>query len=273
MNLKSKLLTVLPHFFNSFLVLFVYYQINNKVTKLSTNTLNMGNTIIDSVSLTLSQSFDKFTTILTKDVVHKVSQLEDHLIKINNLTYKLSQNQDIFIQKTSLKTNEVILKLIEGQTTMASNIANQNSLVLPQSNTKTYIFCLIVLLGVGIVSSYYFIPKIVTLTSGQFIKMQYLVSQILEQIPGSNSASGVAHLTDNPNFKIITEIDNGLSTHFLLNMTTNSKTCLLQFIDNLINTGTSAGADGLSADLCSNLEVPECLVDTLTGLVDISGVL
>lgn len=232
----------------------------------------MGNTIIDSVSLTLSQSLDKFSTILTKNVVHKVSQLEDHLTKINNLTNKLSQNQEIFIKTTSSKTNEVILKLIEGQNSMASSMVSQNSLV-PQSNTKTYIVCLVVLLGLGVAASYFVIPKVVTLTSTQFIKMQYVISQILQQIPGSNSASGVAHLISNPNFKIITEIDNGLSTHFILNMTTNTKSCLLEFIDNLLNSGVSTGAAGLSGDLCSNVEVSECLVKTLNGLVDISSIL
>ena len=243
---SSTVFRVLPHFFNSFLTLFLYYQINSKITKLSAATVNMSNNIVDNISAVVDQSLNKLTAIFTKDILEKGTQIENHLIKIDKLADKLSHKHDVFIQETSSKTNHLVLKLIEGQSNLANSMAHQNSLVgvAPQSNTKTYILAFVVLCGIGAAVSFYFIPKVVTLTTGQFMKIQYIAAEVLRLIPGSNSSSGTSHLPDNPNIRINTHTNDGLSTHVYIDLATNQEGCLLEFIDSLIKKVGDKGVEG-----------------------------
>ena len=244
----STVFRVLPHFLNSFLILFIYYQINSKITKLSAATINISNNIVDNISAVVDQSLNKLTAIFTRDIIEKGTQIENHLIKIDKLADKLSHKHDVFIQETSSKTNHLVLKLIEGQSNLANSMGHQNSLVcvVPQSNTKTYIVSFVLLCTIGAAIGFYFIPKVITLSTTQFIKIKYIAAEVLRLMPGSNSASGVTHLPDHPNIKISTNIEDGISIHTFVDLSTNKEGCLLEFVDSLIKQVANKGIEGAS---------------------------
>ena len=73
------LLNIFPHLINTFIILYVYYQINAKVNNLTTTTVHTTTGLIDVLTVAFDKSFSKFSTLLTKNTVNKTTQLENHL--------------------------------------------------------------------------------------------------------------------------------------------------------------------------------------------------
>lgn len=250
---------------NTLIFLSIYYQLSDKLTRLSTATDSLATSLLNSITIAVDKTIDKLFDIhFTKLKNQNHDLLNTHLSKINKMTKDLALNNESLFKDTSDKTGELILNLYNKQVELAYNLGTPHvNVIQQQSNNKIWIITAVILLSVLAVGAYIYIPKVVTLTQGQFLKLQYLKSEIIRLIPGSNTAEGSIHLKEYTQFKINTSIESGIPELTMINTQTNETQCLLTFIDDLLTKASS----NVPISIDTAINAGSCEVVTQAGAV------
>lgn len=180
-----------------------YYEIlEHKMKKLET-TNELMRKQIDTTSIT----------------VHELSDsVINNLLKINNSINNLDPN--VFL----VKQNDFILNTLNKSNTPIINIITENN-----SNKTIIIGLCLLLIGGTALALYWYVPAVAVFTKQQFISLSYFTSEIINKIPGSNSAEGVCYL---PAYKIqlLTTVKSGHSTHKVIDILTQQEYTLTDFL-------------------------------------------
>lgn len=226
--------------------MYIYYQLNNKVTRLSNLTDNLTTSLVDSISIAVDKTVVRLFDIYLQKFTNQNNELLNiHLSRMDKMNKDLLLKSESMFNNTSDKTGKLILDLYLKQSELAANMSTSHVSVIQQSNSSKFlVITTLIILSACLVGAYFYIPKIITLTQTQFYKLVWLKSELLRLIPGSNTAEGSIHLRQYAQFKINTKIESGIPELTIINTHTNETQCLLDFIDNLlINSASSSGSE------------------------------
>lgn len=253
-----------PNLLNISFLIYVFYILDRKISSVTEQIGGIKNSVSESMTAIINTALDKISKQLSQDIkLGNETVIESYLERMTELKKALLQNPELFIQKTSDKTDKIILKMLDVQALAAKNpvqITNVN-----ESYIKPLMIGSIIILALVGFGSYYWVPKIAVLTTKQFVKLQYIVTSILNYIPGSNSATGTVHINNHLYLKIVTEIKSGVATHMITDTRSNTTETLSNYITKLLE--TDIGSDN---SLVSNTLL---VVNSLGDQVNIGGLL
>ena len=103
------------------------------------------------------------------------------------------------------KQNDLILKILNQPNLSTINIVSDNS------HYKLIILGTCVILTVTVAILYCYAPTIAVFTKKQILSLSLLANEIIDKIPGSNSAEGIYYLTEH-HLQLLTTIKSGHAT-------------------------------------------------------------
>jgi hypothetical protein len=107
------------------------------------------------------------------------------------------------------ESNEVILKMLELQSKTAASSHLPVINIVNESSVKPVVIGTVILVVLTVSCIWWFSPKVWYITTTQLGKVNYIISELLRLIPGSNSAEATYFIT-RCNLKIVTTIDKGI---------------------------------------------------------------
>jgi hypothetical protein len=236
--------------FNTSLLLYVFYTLHTKIVALRAN-------ITESITAIVDSSYVKFSKHIAQKIqLENKTMLEAHLKRMEDIEFSFSTKSSEFIQSTSAKTDLLVNKMLEAQIAASQKLAAPSVQIVQESNVKPLVIGAFVLLSGIIVCSYYLVPKIAVITVAKFTELQWVFTEIIKHIPGSNSATGVCHLKGVPFYKVVTKVRGGISKHviqdtrdgsthdlgdFILNISASPRPTPTINLSDVVNIVTSAG--------------------------------
>jgi hypothetical protein len=179
--------------------------------------------------LYLVYKINKLKTDVLDGIVTVNSKVLNSIETVNSKVELLDLNFIKSISNIQLKGgDEVVLKMLELQnkTAASSNLPAIN--IVNESHAKPMVIGSLIIIVLTVCCLWWFIPKAIEATTAQFYKAEWIVSEVLRLIPGSNSAEAVTFITS-CNIKIVTVITRGMPTHTIV-MHDNTSIDLVDFI-------------------------------------------
>lgn len=228
---------------NMSLLVYVFYALDRKVSAVKTQVGTVKDNVIESIIAITDSSFANISKQLSQEIrLENATLIEIHLKKMEELKEVLTANHGILIQKTSAKTDQLILKLLDIQATASKSLGAPTVHIYQESSTKPLVIGGLIFLAIVFAGSYFIVPKVAMMTASQWVKFQYFVSEVVRYIPGYNTAEGVFHVDGHPHFKIITEITRGIPYHTVHDTRYDTQEPLSSFIENLLNSATDSSS-------------------------------
>jgi hypothetical protein len=243
---------------NTSILLYTFYTLSSKITTLKTN-------LADSITAVVDSSYIKFSDQITKKIgVENQTLLEGHLDKMREIEHSFSAKHGELIKTTSAKTDLLVSRIFDAQITASQKFLPPSVNIVQESNVKPLVIGAVIIVSIVVLCTCYFAPKIAMVTNAKFTELQWVFSEILRYIPGSNSATGTCHLDGAVNYRISTQIISGIPKHTIYNTQDGSSQDLAEFIIKL--------SRSFSPNTLDTLAVADTVV-TLSGAVQTTGLL